>query len=220
MASTPRGIVYPTTASQLVPLESSFAVLAQSVDEAMDAFVLPGSYVGTESERTALDAPDLREGIEWRSTDSDLSWYYNGSQWEPFNVVASLGHDSSATPNQGSITTTAVTVQNLSVSVSLARVSNLRPRLQISTYSSNVADVVAIQLFDGTTNVATWTRAANSSPSIAATSVAQSCETILDNVAAGTHVYTVKVSRVAGSGNVTVAPSESTKNWLTIERVG
>jgi len=41
MATTPKGIVYPTSSDQITPLESVFAAMATSVDEAIP---LSGSY--------------------------------------------------------------------------------------------------------------------------------------------------------------------------------
>jgi hypothetical protein len=41
MAITPKGIVYPTSSDQITPLESVFAAMATSVDEAIP---LSGSY--------------------------------------------------------------------------------------------------------------------------------------------------------------------------------
>ena len=41
MATTPKGLVYPTSSDQITPLESVFAAMATSVDEAIP---LSGSY--------------------------------------------------------------------------------------------------------------------------------------------------------------------------------
>lgn len=87
MATTARGIEYPTTASQVTPLASVFATLASSADTAIGNAVTPvalgaNHYTGTNSARTSFSGADLHEGITWYTTDTNLMWVYRDSAWK------------------------------------------------------------------------------------------------------------------------------------------
>lgn len=86
MATTPKGIYYPVVGDVMTPLASRFAALATSVDTALGEVNPAGHYTGTLAERALLEAPDLREGIYWYSTDTNLMAIYNGSAWK--NIVS------------------------------------------------------------------------------------------------------------------------------------
>lgn len=82
MATTARGIVYPTVGTTLTPLANHFASLATSTNTALDN--LDNGlmrYAGLDSARAALTAPKLKEGVQWYSTDTDRTWFYDGSNW-------------------------------------------------------------------------------------------------------------------------------------------
>lgn len=85
MATTPRGIVYPTTGDTITPLANRFSALATSADTAIGNAQV--SFVGTNADRLALVAPQLREGIRFRTNDTDRDWYYDGTNW----LVADAG---------------------------------------------------------------------------------------------------------------------------------
>lgn len=80
MPTTARGIWTPADTDDW-DLTVDLAATAVSVNTAIDNLRLPGHYVGTNAQRIALAAPDLREGITWRTTDTDLTWEYNGTAW-------------------------------------------------------------------------------------------------------------------------------------------
>src|SRR5690348_1286886 len=87
MATTPRGIEYPTTASQVTPLANVFATLASSADTAIGnglATVSPGAnhYTGTDAARQAFSGGDLHEGILWYATDTNLIWVRRDTTWK------------------------------------------------------------------------------------------------------------------------------------------
>lgn len=171
---------------------------------------------GTNAEMNDYDHFD--DGVAWADTTNSslmVDWGSGPVQ----HGIEHLATDTSTSPTQGSITTTPTTVANISISVTLARTSTLRVRGIVSTYSSAVNDVLQILLKDGATTVSEWTMSANSSPGITATSQTQYFEVPLVGVSAGTHTYTVQVVRVAGSGNLTIAPSAASPNWLTVERI-
>lgn len=171
---------------------------------------------GTFTEMNDYDHPV--DGVFWSDVTNKSLMRYDGGFVQ--HGIEHLATDVSTSPTQGSITTTLTAVANISVTVSLSRTSNLRVRLQLQTYSSVASDVIQIQLKDGATQVAEWTLAANSSPTVNATSQSQLVEIPLPGVTAGSHTYTVEVRRVAGSGSITVSPTAMGPNWLTVERVG
>jgi len=75
----PWNITVPVVGDPVAPLQTVFATQATSVHNALN--LARGGYVGTDSDRIALTAPDLREGIYWYSTDTDVRWFYNGAAW-------------------------------------------------------------------------------------------------------------------------------------------
>lgn len=110
MATTPRGIEYPTTASQVTPLANVFATMASSVDTALgnlDTALSAGAnhYTGTNAARIALTAPALHEGIMWYATDTNLIWVYRDTTWKVLGgrpivgrVIKNTGQSSSVSP--------------------------------------------------------------------------------------------------------------------------
>lgn len=81
MATTPRGIYYPTVDTIMTPLANQFATLAQSVDTALGNVISAGHFTGTDAQRLALAAPSLRKGITWYTSDTNLMYMYNGTAW-------------------------------------------------------------------------------------------------------------------------------------------
>jgi len=81
MATTPRGIYYPTVDTIMTPLANQFSTLASSVDTALGNIVSAGHFTGTDAQRLALAAPGLRKGITWFTTDTNLMYMYNGTAW-------------------------------------------------------------------------------------------------------------------------------------------
>lgn len=58
--------------------------LLNGQSNAMDAALLSTTWRlgGTDAARLALSGARLKEGLEWRTTDTDRDWYYNGSAWQ------------------------------------------------------------------------------------------------------------------------------------------
>lgn len=81
MATTPKGIYYPTVDTIMTPLANQFATLAQSVDTALGNVISAGHFTGTDAQRLALAAPSLRKGVTWYTSDTNLMYMYNGSSW-------------------------------------------------------------------------------------------------------------------------------------------
>lgn len=97
MATTARGIVYPTTSTTLTPLANHFASLATSSNTALDNLENAGArMIGTDAARIALTAPKLKEGLTWYSTDTDREWFYNGTAWVAGEYGSVLMRPSSA----------------------------------------------------------------------------------------------------------------------------
>lgn len=57
--------------------------LLNGQSSALDAALLANvwHFGGTNANRIALAAPKLREGVRFRTTDTDRDWYYDGSNW-------------------------------------------------------------------------------------------------------------------------------------------
>lgn len=76
MATTARGIVYPTVGTTLTPLANHFAALASSADTAIGA-VPQNALIGL-----AAAIPTAgQEGRTYYATDTNRSWFDTGSTW-------------------------------------------------------------------------------------------------------------------------------------------
>jgi hypothetical protein len=108
MATTPNyAIVYPVVGNAITPLATHFANLANSVDAAFVSYANGRERrIGTDAQRAALTAPNLKDGLQWYSTDTDRVWLYEGTTWniqpiQKFGVVSGV-----ATDGAGDITIT------------------------------------------------------------------------------------------------------------------
>ncbi len=173
--------------------------------------------------RTATDA---RTGIAELATQAEVNAGTDTSRIvTPATLKSSMalrperiGLARTTTPDQTGINTTEVAVTGISVSVTLATAADLQFIVQLSSYSTAAPDVITIALKDGSTVVAEWLAPANSSPTITGTRRQQSFTGVLLAVASGSHTYTLTVRRVAGTGNITVAPRLLAPNFLMIDR--
>lgn len=84
MPTTPRGIWTPGDSDDW-DLVTDLAAFAVSVDTAIGAVAatvpLPTRYLGLDAARIALAAPDLRNGIEFQTTDTNLVWTRRSGAW-------------------------------------------------------------------------------------------------------------------------------------------
>lgn len=76
---TPNFGITTYTASDTAALDTLLNGQATSLDSALLANIW--TFGGTDAARTAMTAPKLREGIRFRTTDTDRDWYYDGSNW-------------------------------------------------------------------------------------------------------------------------------------------
>lgn len=206
--------VNPTTGSPLFPEEDAPAQGADLEEVAAYAAFRGNLLRLTATEMADFDYPE--DGLVVLDRTNKSLMRYDGGFVQ--HGIEHLGTSLSTSPLQGPITTTPTAVSSVSVTASLSRTSNLRVRGRINTYSSVASDVIEILLKDGSTTVSKWTVPANSSPTAAATSQSQFFEVPLPAVTSGSHTYTVQVVRVAGSGNISIAPAADQPNWLTVER--
>ena len=135
MATTARGIVYPTTSTVLTPLSNHFANLATSTNTALDTLETKGgAFRGLDSAKPAAGV----EGRTWYSTDTNRLWFDDGSNWisndggmyliRPTSIASAGG--GSATQNaRGGVDFTSVS------SVSLNSVFTSRFRSYVVSYS-------------------------------------------------------------------------------------
>ena len=151
----------------------------------------------------------------------NITWrrVYSGGAWSAWSKSPDVLFSERTSGNIGGITTAWVQVTPISVPLTLTRPSNVRLSLMLFTYSSVVSDVVAIAVRDGATELQSWTNQANSSPTTAGTGQATFLECIMP-LAAGSHTFTLWVTRAAGSGTVTVASAPVNHCWLSAEVVG
>jgi len=132
----------------------------------------------------------------------------------PFGVLGSAF----ATTTQSTITTTDVAITGLSVSFTTTVTKLVEVNIQVVTYSTGSdADVIDIKLKDNGTEIARWTRPANSAG--ASTGNTQNCIAI-ESLAAGSHVLTVSVVRVAGAGEVRTNPDATNNQYLVAKAIG
>lgn len=116
--------------------------------------------------------------------------------------------------SQTSASSTPVQLTSVQAAVALAAAGDVRVELGFPAYSTDLADVIGVQLRDGATVVREWMKRANSGASIG-TNNTQILIAILPAVAAGSHTYTVWFLRAAGSGTITVAPSPTQPAWIS-----
>lgn len=78
MATTARGIVYPVVGTTLTPLANHFAALATSTNTAIDnAVANGGAFRGLTSAMGAAG----QEGRTYYATDTNRSWFDDGTNW-------------------------------------------------------------------------------------------------------------------------------------------
>lgn len=159
---------------------------------------------------TSANSALLTVGDRCVSNNIEYRWRYGG--WVPVDPTYVV----TTSPTQSGITAATV-VTGLSVTITLPGTANLRVRIELTHFASNVDTVLSVDLKDGATGVANWPRQANSSPTSPATNVSAAFDCILTGVAAGTHTFTVTVTRATGTGTITVAPSPTNQNHLSVE---
>jgi hypothetical protein len=88
MATTTRGIVYPTVGTTLTPLANHFASLATSTDTAIGALETKGgAYRGLLSARPTAGV----EGRTWYATDTNKTYFDNGTTWVIPDALVQVG---------------------------------------------------------------------------------------------------------------------------------
>lgn len=177
---------------------------------------LGGMMVDTASVRTNLPAADLWEGLRFTETDTGITYRRVNNGWlrETPQAIVTTG------PTQTGIVSPATVVTSLQLVVVLPAPTTLAVTLQLQTYSTAAGDVMAIGLRDSEKNnasVAEWSRGTNSGG--ASTGNSQLLGAVLPQVAAGTHTYSVVVIRAAGTGQIAIAPTATSPNFLQIEAI-
>lgn len=125
---------------------------------------------------------------------------------------------SATSGNQGGITTTLTEVTGSSVAFTLDAPSLVIFSAWLTTYSGSASDVILITVRDDTTNIENGTVPANSSPTISATGRHQEFTGEV-RLAAGAHRLNIAVSRVVGTGSVTIQKSATAPVRLTVDRI-
>lgn len=217
VSTTPDAITSPdTTMPFAVPTD--LAVLGQSVQDALVR--RSWYYIGTETARLALAAPDLRNGIIWEDLATGRTWQYRTNAWVEKDLVRNLGRINPVTAGtQTNITGTRTKVTGTDINITLAAPTLLRFYGNVVTYSTVATDVVVVSVADNTVgnNLFDSTQPANSA--VAGTSRGQ---TLLAEllVPAGAHNFFMTVFRVAGSGTVTVSPGAKFPTSFSVDRIG
>lgn len=73
------------TTSDTAALDTLLNGQSNAIDAALLANIW--SLAGLDAARIALTAPKLREGLRWYSTDTNVSWFYDGTTWQYDNIV-------------------------------------------------------------------------------------------------------------------------------------
>lgn len=80
--STERGIVYPTSGDSITPLESAFATLAQTADDAITN--LEPQTIQVFENTAERDAASVPEGSFCYVKNNDTPYYFDGTNWVAF----------------------------------------------------------------------------------------------------------------------------------------
>lgn len=106
--STERGIVYPTSGDSITPLESAFATLAQTADDAITD--LEPQTVQVFENTSERDAASVPEGSFCYVKNNDTPYYFDGTDWVAFtpsqlpaSVITSGVFDSARIPTNISV---------------------------------------------------------------------------------------------------------------------
>lgn len=118
---------------------------------------------------------------------------------------------------QTGIGTTETDVTGASVTVDVPRTGNIRISGNLQTYATSTDTILVIRIKEGATTLFEFTRMANSSASINATSNMQTFSCILSGVTKGSHTYKLAVVRATGTGGVAVAPGATAPTQLAVE---
>lgn len=78
MPTTPNGVWSPDDSDDW-DLVTDLAAMAVSIDNAFGT--PPASFLGTEAERAALAAPKLRNGVTFRTTDTNITYHRSAGAW-------------------------------------------------------------------------------------------------------------------------------------------
>lgn len=220
MATTTPDDIYSPDSTKAYALTADLGAMAASVQAAL--WKRSWYYVGTDAQRLALTAPDLRNGIIWEDITNGRIWQRKAGAWDEKDLVRNVGRINPVTSgNQTNIGATRTNVNGTTINLTLSAPTLLRFYGNVTTYSASTSDVVVVSVADGgpNNNLFDATFPANSSTTIAATSRAQNI--VIDIlVPAGAHVFTLTVARAAGNGAVTIAPGATSPTAFSIDRIG
>lgn len=155
MPTTPRGVWTPDDSDDW-DLTTDLAAMAVSIDTAITTVAnlipLQTRFVGTEADRAALAAPNLRNGISFQTTDSNLVWLRQSGAWRIASgtVLASATSVTTATGTNALIASVISTValpvgQRVKVTASMSTVAsgtNAISQVNLNV-RNNAADVTA-----------------------------------------------------------------------------
>ena len=213
MVTTSRGILYPSTSDAITPLANHFANLATTTNTALDNIDNASGYlVGTDAQRLALTAPKLRNGIIWRSTDTNLTWFYDGTIWYGPNIVTSTKTSGSQNSSSG----TPVAITGISVAVTASASSSLLITGGISTFSSVAGDIGVVNIVQNGTILRGFTFSANSGQGYTNTTMSTAFSTVLTGMT-GAQTFTLSFARAAGTGTVTNSNVATAPTYLSVQ---
>ena len=129
-----------------------------------------------------------------------------------------IGYAESIAGDQSGITTGLTEVTGTSVSITLAEEMDIEFYGVLTTYSGSAADVVQIRFRDDATNLQEFTSPANSSPTTSSTSCTQSVFGRV-RLGAGAHRLNLAITRVVGSGSITITKASVRPSSLAIYAV-
>lgn len=83
------------------PLNAMATALNTALTEAVES-IKSGYFIGTNAQRLALIAPDLRNGITWYATDTNVVWRRASGAWvadTPFKMAAGVTTSAAVSSN-------------------------------------------------------------------------------------------------------------------------
>lgn len=236
MATTPEHKVpLFDNASVVNPVQTPLNTLANGVENALVAFSNSVStVVANVAERDAKFPSPLQGDRVWRNDlgYEETYWALRSStnpggadaagwypSWNSYPGLVNVGRITPKTDvNQAGITG-RTTITGSQVNVTLGSAATLRFNFQITTYSTSPSDVVNLTIMQGSNAIADFSRPANSSPTLIATSYVHTL-TFEKRIAAGAHTFALAVGRAAGPGTITVHSAEFNPLIFSIDRIG
>lgn len=182
------------------------------IDRLNENFDAIDAWAGTVNEKTTI------------ATNSEIDAATNNTHIiTPAGLKRASSYLGTATKTSGSTTTnsdTEETISTISLEVTTPRAGNVRLTVSMPSRSTSLSDVLMIRIKEGTTVRAEFNTSPNSSTTATGTTQSQLFSVVLVGVAAGEHIYQLRILRPTGTGTITVQATPLSPVQLTAEMMG